>query len=342
MKLSRLFFLVLGLGLLAIVLARTDLHAVADYVGKLGWEGALVIPAVSLLPFLVDTLSWQALFNPPRPGWSWFADLWKIRAVGTAISKITPFVGVAGEPVKALLLKRIYGLPYREGIASLLVAKTANLIALVTFLGIGLALSFGDDRLPQGYRLAAAVGFAVLSFSIAAFFLVQRLRVSSALGDWLSRGALGHRISRALQPLRELDDRLVLAYTRDGARFAAATFLTFLNWVFGVLELYLIFWFMSHPVPVADAIVIAATAELVRAGIFFIPASIGAEEAALAVVVTAITGESGLGIAVSFVRRYRELLWIGYGVWLTWRMTGRSLTPIGTMLRASEDERLSG
>jgi uncharacterized protein (TIRG00374 family) len=342
MKLPRLLFLALGLSLLAFVLAQADLHAVADYVGMLGWNGALVIPAVSLLPFLVDTWSWQVLFNPPRPGWSWFIDLWKIRAVGTAISKLTPVVGVAGEPVKALLLKRIYGLPYREGIASLLVAKTANLIALVAFLGIGLALSFGDDRLPDGYRLAAAAGFAMLAFSIGAFFLVQRFRISSALGSWLSRGSLGNHVSRALRPLHELDDRLVLAYTRDWPRFVAATFLTFLNWVFGVLELYLIFWFMNHPVGVADAIIIAATAELVRAGIFFIPASIGAEEAALTVIVAAITGESGLGLAVAFVRRYRELLWIGYGVFLAWRMTGRSVHPIGTMLRASEDERLSG
>ena len=342
MKLYRLLFLVLGLSLFAVVLAQSDLGAVADHVRRLGWQGALAIPAVSLLPFVVDTWAWQVLFNPSRPGWSWFADLWKIRAVGTAISKITPVVGVAGEPIKALLLKRLYGLPYREGVASLLVVKTGNLIALVIFLGIGLALSFGDERLPKGYRLAAAAGFAVLTLGIVAFFLVQRLRISSALGRWLSRGPLGQRVSRALNALHEFDDRLTLAYTRDGVRFLISTFLTFMNWVFGVLELYLIFWFMNHPVPVADAIVIAATVELVRAGIFFIPASIGAEEAALAVVVTAITADTGLGLAVAFVRRYRELLWIAYGVWLTWRMTGRSLTPIGTMLRASEEERTSG
>jgi uncharacterized protein (TIRG00374 family) len=278
------------------------------------------------------------LFNPPRSGWSWFVELWKIRAVGTAISKITPVVGVAGEPLKALLLKRVYGLPYGEGIASLLVAKTANLIALVIFLGIGLALSFGDTRLPSGYRYVATAGFAVLAVGIVAFFLVQRLRVSSSLAGWLSRGSLGRHISRALTHLHAFDDRLVLAYTRDSARFVASTFLTFLNWVFGIVEIYLIFWFMGHPVSVGDAIIVAATVELVRGGSFFIPASIGAEEAALAGVVTALTGQTGLGLAVSFVRRYRELLWIGYGVWLTWRITARSMTPIGTMLRAREEE----
>jgi uncharacterized protein (TIRG00374 family) len=342
MKLFRLFFLALGLGLFGLVLTQADLNAVADHVGRLGWAGAIGIPAVSLLPILADTLSWQVLFTPPRTDWGWFIDLWKIRTVGTAVSKLTPLVGAAGEPVKAVMLKRIYGVPYREGIASLVVAKTANLIALVVFLAIGMALAFAADRFPEGYRLAAAIGFAALAFSIGTVFAVQRLRLSSALGTWVSRRWPGRRISRALDHLHDMDDRLVHAYTRDRARFLVATFVTFLNWVLGVVELYLIFWFMGHPVSVVEAIVITAAVELVRFGTFFIPASIGAEEATLSLIVTSITGEAGLGLAVAFVRRYRELLWIGVGVLIAWRITGRSPHPIGALLRASQDERSSG
>jgi len=338
MKLFRLLFLALGLGLFGLVLAQADLDAVAVHVGRLGWIGALAIPAVSLLPFLADTWSWQILFTPPRQGWGWFADLWKIRMVGGAINKLAPVAGLAGEPVKAVMLKRIYGLPYREGIASLLVAKTANLIALIVFLAIGMALAFAGDGLPRGYRLAAAAGFAVLAFSIGVVFAVQRFRISSALGVWFSRRWPGRSIGHILDHLHEMDDRLVRAYTGDRARFLVATLLMFLYWVLGVAELYLIFWFMGHPVSVVEASAITATLELVRAGTFFIPANIGAEEATLALMVTSITGEAGLGLAVAFVRRYRELLWIGLGVLIAWRMTGRSRQPIGTLLRASEDE----
>jgi len=342
MKLFRLLFLAFGLGLFGLVLAQADLNAVADHVGTLGWAGALGIPAVSLLPFLADTWSWQILFTPPRPGWGWFAALWKVRMVGSAINKLTPLAGLAGEPVKAVILKRIYGLPYREGIASLVLAKTANLIALVVFLTLGMALAFAGDGLPRGYRLAAAVGFAVLAFSIGVVFAVQRFRISSALGVWFSRRWPGRSIGHILHHLHEMDNRLVHAYTRDRSRFLAATFLTFLYWVLGAVELYLIFWFMGHPVTVVEASAIAATLELVRAGTFFIPANIGAEEATLELIVTSITGEAGLGLAVAFVRRYRELLWIGLGVMIAWRMTGQSRQPIGTLLHAREDEGSSG
>jgi len=342
MKRFRLLFLALGLGLFGFVLSQADLSAVADHVGRLGWAGAVAIPAVSLLPSLAETLAWQILFTPPRPGWRWFADLWKVRMVGSAINKLTPAAGLAGEPVKAVILKRIYGLPYREGIASLVVAKTANLFALLVFLTIGMALAFGGDSLPQGYQLAAAAGFAVLALSIGVVFAVQRLRISSALGVWFSRRWPARSIDLILHHLHEMDDRLVRAYTRDRARFLVATVLTFLYWALGAVELYLIFWFMGHPVTVVEASAMTATLELVRAGTFFIPANIGAEEATLTVVVTSITGEAGLGLAVAFVRRYRELLWIGLGVLIAWRMTGQSGQPIGTFLRANEDERSSG
>src|SRR6185503_11432193 len=118
MKLFRLLFLALGLGLFGLVLAQADLNAVASHVGGLGWAGALGIPAVSLLPFLADTLSWQIVFTTPRPGWLWFTKLWKVRMVGAAIGKLTPAVGLAGEAIKAIVLKRIYGVRNREGVRS--------------------------------------------------------------------------------------------------------------------------------------------------------------------------------------------------------------------------------
>jgi uncharacterized protein (TIRG00374 family) len=341
MKRFRFLFLALGFGLFGLVLAQADLNAVAGHVGRLGWAGALGIPAVSALPYLADTLSWQILFTPPRPGWAWFTDLWKVRMVGGAINKLTPAAGLAGEPVKAVILKKIYGLPYREGIASLVVAKTANLFALVIFLAIGMALAFAGNGLPQGYRLAAGAGFIALALSIGGVFVLQRLRILSALGVWFFRRRPRSRIGHVLHHLHEMDDRLVRAYTSDRTRFLLATFLMFLYWVLGAAELYLIFWFMGHPVTIVEASATTATLELVRAGTFFIPANIGAEEATLALVVTSITGEAGLGLAVAFVRRYRELLWIAFGLLIAWRMTARSPQPIGTLLYAGEDERSS-
>ena len=58
---------------------------------------------------------------------------------------------------------------------------------------------------------------------------------------------------------------------------------------------------------------IEAIAQMVRAGTFLIPASIGAQEGAFMLVYTVITGSPALGIAVAMTRRFREVLWLVWG-----------------------------
>ena len=44
----------------------------------------------------VDTFSWQLVLPRARLNWPWFAALWKIRLVGSAVNNLTPVVGLAG------------------------------------------------------------------------------------------------------------------------------------------------------------------------------------------------------------------------------------------------------
>jgi uncharacterized membrane protein YbhN (UPF0104 family) len=70
-------------------------------------------------------------------------------------------------------------------------------------------------------------------------------------------------------------------------------------------------------------------AQLARNATFFIPASIGTQEGAFLLVCDGITGSSSFGIAVSIVRRFRELIWILLGliVWIGyfWKSKSRSI-----------------
>jgi hypothetical protein len=60
--------------------------------------------------------------------------------VGEAFNYTIPAGGMGGEPVKAVLLKRYFDIDYDDTIASLVMVKTINLIALIGFLSIGFAL----------------------------------------------------------------------------------------------------------------------------------------------------------------------------------------------------------
>jgi uncharacterized protein (TIRG00374 family) len=318
MKALRILFLLLGLALLTAIVVRTDLSAVAGYVQHLKW-GFLAVLGVYLTAFLVDTLSWQYLIRPFRRDWPWFYALWKVRMVGAAVNRVTPFVGLAGEPVKAVLMKKFLGLEYGEGVASLVVAKTANLMALVVFLCGGLTLTISYGYLSPAYELAAAIGLAVLIIGIASVFAVQRLRVTSAVWEWLSRKHFGRRLAEVLHHIQNFDNRLLESYAGDHGKFSMAFALTFINWVLGAVELYLILWLFGHPVSMVEAWCIEAVVELVIAGAFFIPAGIGVQESAMVLIITPITGQPSLGLAVALIRRLRQIIWIVWGFLIAWR-----------------------
>lgn len=313
----QLLFVVVGIGLLAAIIWKVDMDAVMTQVIAIGW-GILLVIAIYLLAFLSDTVSWRLVIRRDQLHKLSFLTLFNIRMIGAAWNKVTPIFGMAGEPIKAVLMRRYHGVDYQEGAASLVVAKTANLIALVIFLSGGLAVALVTDALPQAYRVGAMIALLMLATGIGLLFVVQRFRLSSKSGAWLSRRWFGKSIIRILDQMHALDERLAEAYTTDRHRFVMSVIMTLANWLLGVVELWAIMWLLDLPITLTEAWCIEAVVELVRAATFFIPAGIGTQEAALVLVIGHITGQPSLGLAVSFIRRARELVYILWGFAINW------------------------
>jgi hypothetical protein len=211
------------------------------------------------------------------------------------------------------MLKKHYGVGYKEGAASLILARTINLIALMAFLIGGFFLMIERASLPEAFQWVAGVGLLALGFGVGLFFVIQRFGLTSLTGTWISRWRIGKRIEDVLHHIQDMDERLVYFYTGASGRFAVSVVLAFANWVLGAVEIYYTLVFLGHPITWADAWIIEAMAQMVRTGTFFIPASIGAQEGIFLLVCGAITGSPSLGVAVSVVRRIREIIWILWG-----------------------------
>lgn len=315
----RVGMLLLGLGLFAYIASQADLAEVWRRVVELGPWGALAVCAVYFGVFMIDTASWQLTFQSVGLNAVWLGRLWKVRMVGEALNLILPAASLGGEPVKAVLLKNAYDIDYREGGASVVIAKTVNLLALLVFAAVGLVLALRAGALPAPYDTLAGAGLGALAFGVAGFYLVQRWRAASRLARWLTRWRIGRPLERFLQEIAAVDDYFAHFYARRPGRFAGALALAFANWVFGAAEIYVIMWFLGLPMTIAEAWLVESVAQLVRAGAFFIPAGLGVSEAALVLVYDALTGRPALGFAVALIRRGRELLWVAWGLWLGWR-----------------------
>ncbi len=325
MRYLKLVFLALGLLLLGLVVRDLNADEVLAQIAEVGIAGMTFVVLFYGPVFAADAAGWQLILNSVPLDFRWLARLFNIRLAGEAFNTVTPLGSMGGEPLKALLLKSRYGIGYRESGVSLILAKTIILIALVLFLAIGFLLLLPSGRVSPAYKTIAGIGLVALTFSIAGCFVIQRLRLSSRLGLWLGRvfGAritdrLTGRLRRLLDLIHDIDERLVHFYTAHRARSAAAFMLALLNWLGGVVEVYVVMWLLGYPVTFAEAWIIEALVQLVRAGTFFIPASIGAQEGTLVLICSAMTGNPAVGLALSVIRRVREVIWIAAGIGVWW------------------------
>lgn len=318
MRYIKPLLLLAGLALLGLVIREMDLQDLMRQVNGVGTGGMAFVLALYSLTFMTDVAGWQLTLKGVPLDLRWLQRLYLVRMTGEAFNNVTPFGAMGGEPVKALLLKTHYGIRFRDSGVSLILAKTIILIALILFLGIGFALLLPSERLQGYHKTLAGLGLVALGCSIALFFLVQRLRLTSCVARLFGGSALAAKLEGLLKIVHEVEDRLAQFYSEHRARFGGALSLAFANWFLGAVEVYAVMQFLGHPVSLADAWAIEAMAQLVRAGTSFIPASIGAQEGALVLASTAMTGSGTLGLALSVIRRFRELIWIVGGLGLWW------------------------
>jgi glycosyltransferase 2 family protein len=311
-KVLKILYLLLGLGLLVWVFQGVDLAELWRVVSQVGW-GIPVVLGLYFAAFLIDSYTWQLTLICVPLSARWLYRTWKVRMVGEVFNTVVPAGGMGGEPVKAVLLKKYYAIGYREGTASLILAKTINMIALVIFLAGGFALMMSTDVLPVWYQVVGGAGLLAFGLAIALFFVIQRYKISSVTGNFVSRWPFARGIEKILHHVEDMDGRLADFYTRHVGRLVLATAFAWINWMLGVAEVYYAMMFLGHPITWAEAWIIEAAAQLVRTGAFFIPAGIGAQEGVFLLVCSAVTGVPVLGVAVALVRRVRELTWLAWG-----------------------------
>ncbi len=253
----------------------------------------------------IDTLGWRFAFpRDPAP----FRRLLGARLAGEALNLVTAVGSVGGEAVKTWLIRR--DVDYAESVPSVVIAKTTLTIAQALFLLIGVTLAWTmlaiDSRVIGAMLWLLVVEVA----AVAGFVIVQIVGVVGRSGRLLEWLGVVERDDYA----RRLDSGLRDYYRRDWRRLSLSTAFHLAGWLLGAGEAYLILRFLQIPADLATATVIEALGAGVRFATFLVPASLGAFESANAAAFEAMGLGAGAGLAFSFVRRARQVVWIGIGL----------------------------
>lgn len=320
------------MALLWAVLAHSDTEQVWAQIRQFGLLGALVVIGIYLVEFSAETGAWLATLVEAPARAQWFRRLFLVRLVGEAVNDLTPLASVGGEPLKAVLLRRYYGLGYRASGASLVLATTVGCVALVVFLAGGFVLIALDARFSSAAKTAAGAGLAALVVAIGLFVAVQRYRVSSRLAGWLGTTRAGARVLAVLHHVEDFDERLARFQTAHGRRLALALATGLASWYLGAFAIWCSAYLLGSPITLAEAYMVETLTQLVRTGAFFVPIGLGVQEGAFVLAFEVLTGQAALGLAVGLVKRGRELVWIVAGLAAGWLYSLRA--PPGESARA--------
>lgn len=309
MRLLRWAPLAIGIALFAAAVARFDLQALAAMSSSLGLALVIVI-AINGLSQVLRTLTWRFCFPPGvvLP----LRRLLRIRLAAEAFSYVT-ISGVAGEPVKVVLLKD--EAPTPAVTAAVILERLTFSIVTLALVGVWAAVTLVTTPLAPYWR-----GMFFWFAFVASIFIVLTAAALRGEGtymsrflEWLTRvtrGALGtHALGRFLVQA----ERQILDFARtDHRRVIRVIALDIVNYLLMAAEV----WVVLRAVGVASSFSTALTIETftrVASMVFApIPGSLGALEASHLAVATAL-GLAPAGAALAVARRARGLFWAGVG-----------------------------
>jgi uncharacterized protein (TIRG00374 family) len=304
MRRLKAVLLILGIVAIAASVYHIGPAPILEALARLTWWQLVLVCLPYAAIMAVDTLGWRYAFpRNPAP----FHRLYGARLAGEALNLVTALGSMGGEAVKAWLIRR--DVTYEESVPSVVIAKTTSTIAQALFLLIGIALAW--TMLSTDSRVIGAMLWLLVVevAAVAGFVGVQVAGIVGRVGrllEWFGVAPGDHA--------QRLDVALRDYYRRDWRRLTWSTTFHLAGWLLGAVEAFVILVFLGIPADLVTATVIEALGAGVRFATFLVPASLGAFESANAAAFEAMGLGAGAGLAFSFVRRARQLVWIAVGM----------------------------
>jgi uncharacterized protein (TIRG00374 family) len=302
---------VVGLGSLVVLLWRMGFGTILAQLAAVGWKLPLVILPYVLVA-IFDAWGWWFAF-PEKPYPFGYFDLFRLRLAAKAINDVTPAFSMAGELAKVHVL-RLRGIDGATAMTSVVAAKTTITLSELWFLFVGLLLV--PLKVPAAGVLFPEVwiGLVVATLGMTAAIVWQRNGLFRPFIRLYQRIGLPMRfIKRYGKVMHSTDDMLAEYMRGSSTNFGLSSFMHFIGWVAGGVEVWIILACMGIHIDLGTAIVVEALLVIVQGMTGFIPANLGTLEGGAVGIFLWIGLSPQSALAFMLLRRLRQVLWIGAG-----------------------------
>ena len=304
----------LGLGLLTVLVVRSDFAAMWQTLRSAGWD-LLWLPPYRSVYFLLYALGWRILLKPydPQRRASLSFIFW-VTTVREGIDRLLPVASVGGG-FAGVRLAGWRGIPTAAAAATVATEVLLTMFALYVFTATGLCLLTGLGASEQTYRHVVIA-------------LVLSLPVPVVTGLLLRNGAVFGRIEAFLRPMVGVTalsdgaaalDRELRACLSRGKALAFAGVLQLAAFFSASFEVWFALRLFGHPIDARGAIMLEGMTQAMRHVAFVVPAGLGVQEAGFILFGHALGISSELALAVSMAKRMREVL-CGVPALISWQL----------------------
>ncbi|ACO78271.1 hypothetical protein AvCA_20680 [Azotobacter vinelandii CA] len=299
------------LGLVAVIalVVHQDGGAILAALDHAGW-GLLWLLPFHALPLLLDVIGWRVLLAPRDPQRrAGVLVLFWIGAVREACNRLLPVANIGGEIV-GIRMAKWYGIDGAAVTASIVIEVMLTLVNqyLFTALGIVLMIALTHHVGTLGSLLGALL--ASLPLPIGLFMLLHHGQLFSRL-ETVAERLLGGRLRLTELINGKNLDQEIRALSARPSRLVVAGAWQLAGFLVGSFETWLALEMLGYSISVWDAIAIEAVTQALRHIIFIVPAGLGVQEGGLVLFGSLIGVPADVSIALSLVKRVRE---VGFGV----------------------------
>jgi hypothetical protein len=314
-----IIFGLVGLLLFAYFVSKAGVGLITERIRELG-AGFLLILVVSSARYVVRALAWTRCIEPPfkLP----FRDAFAARIMGDALGNVIPFVSAAvSEPSKAVFVKD--RVPLMVGLSGLAIENIFYGLTVAIFIFSGTATLLLSFSLPKPLRYASIGALTATVVIVPLVYMIIRRQsrfLSRAIGFIGDRGIVPGLMTKVRPRMESLEERIYGFYAKSERSFLSIFALDMCFHVAGVVEVFIVLWFISPTPPtLTQAFILESVNRIINVAFKFIPLRAGVDEGGSGQVSRVLGFARGIGETLAIVRKGRELFWVAIGMTLIWK-----------------------
>jgi len=295
---------ILGLGggaLLIVLLIREGAGQVGSAIARSGW-GLLALTIYHLLQTLSDAAGWSVLI--PKIHKIPLVKSFFLNWIGESINNLLP-TGRVGGDIVITRIAALWGVPLRTATAVMVVDITIGIVTKVIYVVAACLLLIAETGRADLGRPAL---FAVITGTFAAtgFYAVQRLGMFRWSATLASRSAKSAGWDSLVQSGEAIDQTIRLIYARRSA-VVGSYFFWILSWFIASGEVWFALWVLGFASNFTTAMILESAALAIRGAAFLVPGAVGVQEGGYILLGNLLGIPGEIALALSLVRRVREL-----------------------------------